>query len=113
MNMLDNPILNGRWAPGDPLELGKIAEYFSDDGQRPREIDIVAVEPAENFARRLREAFIDCVVLTFVLTVLEIAELRLVFSDDLNAVVGAVAVDDNVFEIRIILHQHGPEGCLD
>ena len=81
-------------------------------GQRSRQIEIVRVEPAENISRRQRKAFIEGVSLTAILFTFPVRQVALVFLDDLGAVVGAPAVDDDVLQVRILLADHGQDRLL-
>jgi len=42
-----------------------------------------------------------------------IGELVLVSSDDIDAAIGRPAIHDDIFETRIPLREHGPDGSLD
>src|ERR1041385_2486777 len=105
---MNDSILNGRLMSDDPLNLRKLAEYFPDDMQRPREIDIVAVEPSENFSRGFCKALVDAVILAAVFTVLEIGEFggstdnSVVFFDNFDTIVGAASIHHDVLKIRVV-----------
>ena len=56
------------------------------------------------------KALVDGVALTLVLFAYPPGKVCFIFPDDLNSAVGAAAVDDDVFEIRISLQQHRTDG---
>src|ERR1051326_3441394 len=113
MQIVDDSILNGRLMTDDPLDIWKLAEYFPDDMQRPGEVDTVAVDPPKNFSGGLCKTLVDAVVLAAIVTVVKVTEFGLVFFDNLYTIVGAAPVHHDVLKIRVVLHQHRPEGRLN
>src|SRR5690606_21649985 len=89
----------------DGAAIGIVGEGFADAVKRTRLQEVVAAEPVENRARAPRETLVDGVGLAAVAFAHPAREPRPVFADDGNGIVGAAAVDDVVFEIRISLQQ--------
>src|SRR4051812_22699979 len=90
----------------DPLDLRELREHLADDSQRPRRVLVVGVEPRHHLAAGAGEALVDGVVLARILLADPPRQFLLARADDGGAVVGAAAVDDGVFEVRVALAQY-------
>jgi hypothetical protein len=75
--------------------------------QRSGQERIIAVQIRNEVARGALEAFVDRIALPSVLFADPVGKLRFVFSDDVDAVVRAVSVYNEVLKIRITLPEDG------
>ena len=64
---------------------------------------IVAVQPGPDLPVNMREPFIQGVTLPAILLAFPMAQKRFITADDLDALIGAAAIDHDQFEIGIIL----------
>ena len=88
-----------------PAEDPRVARgvRFGDRGERAGVEEVVAVDVAVDVAGGVRKTLVDRVALAVVLFADPPREAVGVFADDGGAAVGAAAVDDDVFEVRVVL----------
>ncbi len=92
--------------------LGMSREEIADGGQRAGGIQIVRIEPAENFAGGLRKTLVDGVRLTAIRSG-NPAKARVVFFEYIDGAVGRAAVHHQVLKIGIILPQNARDRRLN
>jgi hypothetical protein len=101
------------WAAGEPFDLRKIAKDAADDGKAAHLVLVGGRDPAHDFAGGAGEAFVEGVVHAVVRLADPAGDLRRVFADDVQGAVGGAAVDDEVFEVGVILREDGLDGLLE
>ena len=99
-------------AAGNPLDLREVAEDAADHGEAANLVLVGGADPAHDFAGGAGEAFIERVVHAFVGLADPRGDLRFVFTNHVEGAVGGGAVDDEVFEVGIVL-EDGLDGLLD
>jgi len=100
-------------AAGDPFHFGEIAEDGADDGKAAGVELVGGGDPAHDFAGGAGESFIEGVVHALIGFGEPAGDLRFVFANDVEGAVGGSAIDDEVFEIGIILGEDRLDGLLD
>jgi len=100
------------WASGEPLDVRKDGKNAADDKQAVELKHVAGIKPAHDLAGGAGEACIECGVKTLVGLARGISEIGLVFADDCGSGVGGAVIDDDVFEIGIILIENGENGRL-
>ena len=98
---------------GDPIDLGEVAKDGADHGEAAGVEHIGGGDPAHDFAGGAGETFVEGVVHAVVRFGDPAGELGLVFTDDVEGAVGGTAVDDEVFEIGVVLREDGLDGLFD
>ena len=91
----------------------EIAEDAADDGEAAGVELIGGGDPAHDFAGGAGESFIKGVVHALIGFGEPAGDLRFVFADDVDGAVGGTAVDDEVFEIGIVLGEDRVNRLLD
>src|SRR5712671_1598905 len=81
--------------------------------ERPRKIEIVAVQERENVSRGSREPLVDRVGLAAVFFGHPVGEVLFMPADDVDALVRAAAVDDDVLDLRAFLAEHRSDGLFE
>src|SRR5258708_2766458 len=71
--------------------------------ERARQIEVIAVNKAEDVAGRLRDTLVNCMDLTPIFLADPERESIFIATNDLEGFIGATTVDNDVLEIGIIL----------
>src|ERR1051325_5467405 len=95
-----------------PFGICVILEMLCDRGERSRQIEIVAVNKREDLAGGSLDAFVDGVHLTAIFFAHPESQSIFVSTNDRNRFIRTTAVDDDVFEVWIILIQDGSNSFL-
>src|SRR4030095_12208596 len=90
----------------DPLYIRKGGKDISNRTEGPRQVYVVAIQPAENLTGGTLEAFGDGLEVAGVFTAFPIRQSALITSDDVHTAVCAVVIQNDVFEIRVTLIHH-------
>src|SRR5258707_6240850 len=83
-----------------------IAKVLRRRRERSRQIQIVAIQKTENITRRLRNPFVDCMDLATIFFAHPVGQMLFIALDDFDSFIRAATVDDDVFEIRILLIEY-------
>jgi hypothetical protein len=75
-------------------------------------VEVVTVEPTHDFTGGSTKSLVNRVCLAGIRFGDPVVEASFVVLDDRGAFVGAASVDDEVFEIRIVLKQHRSQRAL-
>ena len=67
---------------------------------------IIRIEPREDVAVGVRKSFVDRIGLTLIRFADPGGNLPLIFFDDVHAAVGGATVNDDIFDVRVILFEH-------
>ena len=81
--------------------------------QRIRGVPVVRIQPGQDPARGARHPLVDGVALSTVFLADPIGQVLFVLSNDLDRLVGASTINDDVFEIRIALRQNRIDRACD
>src|SRR5581483_5325308 len=87
---------------GEPFDFGKARENFTDGSKRRWKVQVIAVEPAHDFAGRVGEAFVERIVKSAVRFAARPSQAVGVACDDFPAAVGGTTVDNDVVKAGII-----------
>ena len=90
----------------EPVDLRELREDFSHHRKRAWSVCIVAVQPAEDFARRPSNPIRDRRILPAIALAHPAREPRFVLPHDLRAPIRRAAIGDEVFQRRIALIEH-------
>src|SRR5262249_7087906 len=90
-----------------------IAEDAAYDGEPADLKDIGRGNPAHDFAGGAGKAFVDGVIHAVVRLTDPAGQMGFIFANDVNSAVGGAAVDNEVFEIRVVLCKDGEKRLLD
>src|SRR5262249_1108015 len=89
--------------PNERADFGEALGVLGDDFERAWLEVIVRVQPTENIAGGEHESSVDCLGLSPVLLAHPAGEKLLIAFDDVDAVVAAAPVHDDVFKVRVSL----------
>ena len=93
--------------------LGVVLQLPDRRTDSPRVENVIRVEPRQDLAGGTREALVDGVGLPLVFLALPICQAIGVFLDNFKAAVAGAAIDDDVFNVRIVLLEHAAHGLLE
>ena len=94
-------------AVADKCDIAAVtAEGGGHEIERAGKVEVVAVEPTHDITGGSTKSLVNRVCLAGVRFGHPVVEASFVVLDDRGAFIGAASVDDEVFEIRIVLKQH-------
>lgn len=79
----------------------------------PGQVHVIRVQPGEDVTCRARERSIDRCRLSVIFLAYPPGQMAFVFLNDRDAAIAATAVDDDVFEVGIVLAEDGEAGLLE
>ena len=88
------------------------SERLCNPNKRVWQMEVVAVQNAYNFAGAMAKALVDAVSLSGVGFAHPITQPIGIALDDAHALIGAAAIDHDVFEVRVALIEHRPQCFL-
>src|SRR5688572_1835391 len=98
---------------GYPIDVRMLIEDLGNGLERPGQVFVVAVQPRHDFAARLAKALVQCVTVPGVALADVIVQPVPVFLDDVLGPVAAAAIDNNIFEVLVVLVENRPKRFFD
>ena len=106
-------LINLQAMAGQSVIACTFGKYIAHIQQSVWQVIIIAVEPAEDVSRGALETFVDRMALPPVWLAHPVSQPGFVLTNNFTASVRAVPVNDDVFEVRIILKQNRADGLFD